>query len=250
MLKKKREYILSTYKFLGMTKLRKVIIKVSILILTLPITILGTNYKDVKAEETKGLYITGNYGSSSINKADWKATISNIDYKGNLQFKDGSGWESGMGYDYGRLRTELTYSKSINDIKSITAQVNEGVYKGTSASATASGDLKITNIFINSYLDFPVGKDKKFTPYIGGGIGGSKIDIDNITVVNEELQAASTWLFGQQGKLGLSYSISKTFNIFGEGISSKFSDLGAAGKKYGLESDNDFSYRGGFRLNF
>ncbi len=88
------------------------------------------------------------------------------------------------------------------------------------------------------------------TPYIGGGIGGSKLEIDNITVVNEELKAANTWLFGYQGKLGLSYSISQNFNIFGEGASSGFSDLGAAGDKYGLESDSEFSYRGGFRLNF
>ena len=233
-----------------MTKLRKIIIKVSILILTLPITILGTNSKDVNAEETKGFYITGNYGSSSITKADWKATISNIDYKGNLQFKDGSGWESGMGYDFGTLRTELTYAQSINDIKSITAQVNEGAYKGTSASATASGDLKITNIFINSYLDFPIGKDKKFTPYIGGGIGGSKLDIDDITVSGEEVKGASIWLFGYQWKLGLNYSISKNLNIFGEGVSSRFSDLGVAGEEYGLESSSDLSYRGGFRLNF
>ena len=67
---KKRDHILSAHKFLVMTKLRKIIIKVSILILTLPITILGTNSKDVNAEETKGFYITGNYGSSSITKAD------------------------------------------------------------------------------------------------------------------------------------------------------------------------------------
>ena len=95
-----------------------------------------------------------------------------------------------------------------------------------------------------------MGKEKKFTPYIGGGIGGSKLEIDNITVVNEELKAANTWLFGYQGKLGLSYSISQNLKIFGEGISSRFSDLGAAGEKYGLESDIDLSYRGGFRLNF
>ena len=52
-----------------MINLQKTIIKVSILILTLPITILGTNHKGIKGEETKGFYITGNYGSSSINKA-------------------------------------------------------------------------------------------------------------------------------------------------------------------------------------
>ena len=90
----------------------------------------------------------------------------------------------------------------------------------------------------------------KLRPYIGGVIGVSKLEIDNITVVNEELKAANTWLFGYQAKLGLSYSISQNLNIFGEGTSSGFSDLGAAGDKYGLESDSEFSYRGGFRLNF
>ena len=97
-----------------------------------------------------------------------------------------------------------------------------------------------------------MGKEKKFTPYIGGCIGGSKLEIDNITVVNKELKAANTntLLFGYQGKLGLSYSISQNLKIFGEGIYSRFSDLGAAGEKNGLESDIDLSYRGGFRLNF
>jgi len=233
-----------------MHSFKTIIIKVSITFATLPIIILGTCYKDAKAEDSKGLYINGNFGSSAINKADWKATISEIDYKGKLKFKDGSGWETGLGYDFGRLRTELTYGQSNNDIKSITAQINEGLNKGTTADATALGDLQITNIFLNSYLDFPIGEEKKFTPYIGGGIGGSKLAIDNITVVNEELKAANTWLFGYQWKLGLNYSISQNLNIFGEGTSSGFSDLGAAGDKYGLESNSDLSYRGGFRLNF
>ena len=66
------------------------------------------------AEEVKGLYVTGNYGSSGINKADWKATVSDLDYKGQLKFEDGSGWETGLGYDLGRVRTELTYGQSNN----------------------------------------------------------------------------------------------------------------------------------------
>ena len=204
----------------------------------------------IKADDSTGIYVTGNYGSSAINQADWKATVSDLNYKGKLKFKDGSGWETGLGYDFGRLRTEITYGQSNNDIKSITAEINEGANKGTTADASASGDLKVTNIFLNSYLDFPIGNEQKFIPYIGGGIGGSKLEIDNIKVVSEELKAANAWLFGYQGKLGLSYSISQNLNIFGEGISSGFSDLGAAGEKYGLESDSDFSYRGGFRLHF
>jgi len=245
-----------------MNSLWKNLTKASIVMISLPITFFGANYKALEAEESRGFYLTGSYGSSAITKADWKAKINlsvgdisrDINHKGTLKFKNGSGLDTGLGYDFGRFRTELSYSQSNNEIKSIKAEINENVLgydeKGTPTQASASGDLKISNIFINSYLDFPIGNSKKFTPYIGGGIGGSKLDIDDITVSGEEVKGASTWLFGYQWKLGLNYSISKNFNIFGEGASSGFSDLGAAGEEYGLESSSDLSYRGGFRLNF
>ncbi len=100
-----------------MNTFKPIIVKVSIAFATLPITILGASHQGAWAEDPKGLYITGNYGSSAINKADWKATISEIDYKGILKFKDGSGGETGLGYDFGRLRIDLTYGQSNNDIK-------------------------------------------------------------------------------------------------------------------------------------
>ena len=224
------------------------ILKKLLLALALPITILGINQNEVSSEESKGIYLTGNYGTSSFTSADWKATVNNLAHKGNLKFDNGTGYEAGLGYDFGRLRTELSYGESTNAIDSITATINEGNLSGTSVTSSASGDLKINNILINGYLDFPVGK--KFTPYIGAGIGGSKLDIDNITVEGEVLESASTWLFGYQGKLGLSYGLTSNFNIFGEGTYSAFSDLGAAGEKYGLESSSDINYRAGLSIKF
>ena len=217
---------------------------------SLPITILGTYFTEVKSEESTGLYLTGNIGTSSFTSADWKGEVSGLAYKGDLKFDDGTGWELGLGYDFGRFRSELSYGNSNNDIKSISAKINEGTLSGTSVESSASGDLKISSILINGYLDFPIGKQKKLTPYLGAGIGGSKLDIDNITVAGEELESANTWLFGYQAKLGLSYSLNKGIDIFGEGIYSAFSDLGAAGEKYGLGSNSDINYRGGFRLRF
>ena len=224
--------------------------KIFIAIASLPITISATNFTEVKSEESKGLYFTGNIGTSSFTSADWKAEVNGLAYKGDLKFDDGTGWELGLGYDFGRLRTELSYGNSNNNIKSISAKINEGTLSGTSVESSASGDLKIKNILINGYLDFPIGEQKKFAPYIGAGIGGSKLDIDNISVAGEELESANTWLFGYQAKLGLSYSLNNKINIFGEGIYSAFSDLGAAGEKYGLGSNSDINYRAGFRLRF
>ena len=218
--------------------------------LALPITIIGSIPKEVKSEESKGFYFSGNYGTSSFTSADWKATVGGLSHTGDLIFDDGTGWEAGIGYDFGRFRTELSYANSNNDIKSISAKINEGIHSGTSVESSASGDLKISSILINGYLDFPIGEQKKWTPYLGGGIGGSKLDIDNITVDGEELESSNTWLFGYQAKLGLSYSLNKGIDIFGEGIYSAFSDLGAAGEKYGLGSNSDINYRAGFRLRF
>ena len=233
-----------------MKNLQRKLLNASIAILTLPITIIGNTPQQIRAEESKGIYVTGSYGTSSFTSADWKATVNDLAHKGDLKFNDGSGWETGLGYDFGRLRTEISYGSSINEIKSISATIDEGILKGTAAQSSASGDLIIKNILINGYLDFPIGEENKLTPYLGAGIGGSKLSIDNITVDSEELEAADTWLFGYQGKLGLSYALTNKLNIFGEGTFSAFSDLGAAGEKYGLESNSDINYRGGFSLRF
>ena len=105
------------------------ILKKLLLALALPITILGINQNEVSSEESKGIYLTGNYGTSSFTSADWKATVNNLAHKGNLKFDNGTGWEAGLGYDFGRLRTELSYGESTNSIESITATINEGILR-------------------------------------------------------------------------------------------------------------------------
>ena len=206
--------------------------------------------KNVNAKQNTKFYLTGNYGTWSITEAKWKATISDLDYVGEISLEDDNGWEAGIGYDFGKLRTEFTYSESNNEINNVSARINEGEFKGTTVEASASGDFKLTNVFINNYLDFPIGREKKLIPYIGIGIGESKLSIPNIKVTGEEIESTNTWLFGYQGKLGISYLISKKLNIFGEGNYLGFDDLGVAGEKYGLESNSELNYRAGFRLSF
>ena len=212
--------------------------------LALPLTILGTNTNDVRSE----FYITGNYGTQSHTSADWKATVNDLAHKGEITFDEGTGWEGGLGYDFGWLRTEVSYGQSINEIEGISAVIDEGPLSGNGVQSSASGDLKVNNILINGYIDIPLGK--KLTPYFGGGVGASKLDIENIIVDGEVLESASTWLFGYQGKLGVNYALTKTFNIFGEGTYSVFSDMGAAGDEYALESSSDVNYRAGVTLKF
>ena len=44
-------------------------------------------------------------------------------------------------------------------------------------------------------IQFPIGEQKKFTPSVGAEIGGSKLDINNITVDREELEFAKTFFW-------------------------------------------------------
>ena len=53
---------------------------------SLPITISATNFIEVKSEESKGIYFTGNYGTSSFTSADWKAKVKGLSHKGDLKF--------------------------------------------------------------------------------------------------------------------------------------------------------------------
>ena len=47
--------------------------KIFFAMLSLPTTILGTYFAEVKSEESKGVYFNGNIGTSSFTSADWKA---------------------------------------------------------------------------------------------------------------------------------------------------------------------------------
>ena len=228
--------------------IKKPLIAIGILFGTISSYCLLDSYRPGYTNEKKGFYITSSLGNPSTNKPTWKATVSDIDYKGDLSIKEAYGWEGGVGYDFGQIRTEFTYSKSNNDIQSISAQVDEGVDKGDSAEANASGSFNIENIFLSSYFDINLGRQNIFFPYLGGGVGVSRMNIDYIMVADERLFASNIWLFGYQAKIGLNFLLNKQIDIFGEADYKGFSDLAVAGDKYGLDSNSDINYRVGFRF--
>ena len=65
--------------------------KIFFAMLSLPTSILGTYFAEVKSEESKGVYFNGNIGTSSFTSADWKAEVSGLAYKGDLKFDNGTG---------------------------------------------------------------------------------------------------------------------------------------------------------------
>tara|TARA_Y100001968_G_C19451262_1_gene768825 strand:+ start:6447 stop:7031 length:585 start_codon:yes stop_codon:yes gene_type:complete len=132
----------------------------------------------------------GFYGTASAGFISPKdITHSSTEYSTDLGFSG----EFGFGYRFSdNFRTEFSYSTNTIEVDN---------------STTHDGNVQS---FLGSvYYDFD--NESKWVPYLGGGIGIATLDTDlNPT---EEDSA-----FGYQGKLGLTYKASNSFDVFAEAV--------------------------------
>lgn len=135
---------------------------------------------------------------------------------GSVQRNVGFSGEVGVGYNFGAIRTELTYGYVNNSLASSQASA-QGVFEKTKG---LSG-YTVANAFLASaYWD--IKNKSRFTPYLGGGFGYGLI-----------YQSPATFQMGYggglgqadyisvpayQGKIGVSYKASRTFDVFIEGV--------------------------------
>ena len=112
-----------------------------------------------------------------------------------------------LGYKFNKnIRGEISYAFNLLDDNSAPTDTNGGTgYLGLNQIDTHS-------LFANVYYDFP--NSSKFTPYFGGGLGTTFIDTDG----NYQSRKHNDLTFGYQGKLGLSYELKDSTDLFAEGI--------------------------------
>ena len=112
-----------------------------------------------------------------------------------------------LGYQFNKnIRGELSYAFNLLDDNSAPTDSNGGTgYLGLDQIDTHS-------LFASVYYDFP--NSSKFTPYFGGGIGTTFIDTDG----NYQSRKHNDLTFGYQGKLGISYELKKSTDLFAESI--------------------------------
>ena len=119
----------------------------------------------------------------------------------------------GLGFDFGLVRTELTYSALTNNISNARFCISSCVDFATDVNQTLHSG------FVSAYVDIPT--ESRFTPYIGGGIGVTDINTAAGTVTIGGTQyavpAGSSTTFGYQAKLGASYEVNTSTDIFVEG---------------------------------
>ena len=184
-------------------------------------------------EQGTGFYATLGLGASE-SEATSASKISNTTlYNGLYEFKrsmllepsTGFAAEAGLGYDFGSIRTELSYlynnfslNNSIrnaeinkiapNRIINLSANPITGQPVQSRTKFNASADAN--SLMTSAYLDIPTGS--RFVPYIGGGIGITRIAVNDFPRKHENLQ-----MLGYQAKLGVSYLASCSTDLFAEG---------------------------------
>ena len=136
-------------------------------------------------EENKG--VTGHFNKSKLDGL-WSADVA-------------------LGYKFNKnIRGEISYAFNLLDDNSAPTDTNGGTgYLGLDQIDTHS-------LFASVYYDFP--NSSKFTPYFGGGLGTTFIDTDG----NYQSRKHNDLTFGYQGKLGVSYELKDSTDLFAEGI--------------------------------
>jgi opacity protein-like surface antigen len=193
-------------------------------------------------EQATGWYFTAGVGASKPADRSWQDNVDDFNANGNVQYGGGIAADGGIGYDFGAVRTELTYSynrASLNDI-SVRCDGCSGAL-----DINGSGIVNKNDVFGSVYLDVPFGR---WIPYIGGGIGYTNISTPGFTVSDFRFGSTNRGLFGWQAKAGIAYAVDYNWDVYAEGVYQGAGGSTIDDVRFG--SFNNWGGKLGFRYRF
>tara|TARA_Y100001968_G_scaffold189336_1_gene173541 strand:- start:634 stop:1356 length:723 start_codon:yes stop_codon:yes gene_type:complete len=220
---------------------RKALLTAGFALASLSTPVLADVYSSSDEEESaKGFYASLSYSITS--PEDLEGNIDNDDWE-NVKAKfgtdDGGGIQVGLGYDFGNIRTDVTYSQTSYDITSV--EGTKAANSMTATSITGDQDADVTTLLFNAYWDFE--NDSKFTPYLGGGVGSADIEAANFTATyngqTQTFDAQERDSFVWKGVLGLAYEVTNNVNIFAEGTYTEISQFVSLGSSDTIHIEYD-----------
>lgn len=189
----------------------------------------------------EGAYVSGAVG------ALWPFSRSASDPASEYRFSDsfsgGFSAEVGVGYDFGALRTELSYSYD---------GARLGSYSDASGSvAYTGGQQGTTTLLLNAYWDIQT--DSRWTPYLGAGIGyGWQNQANSGDQLGNRYQGYRAGAVAWQAKAGVSYSLTPRGDLFAEVVYRGLGGFTAADAEasYSYDSFNRLGFQLGSRWRF
>ena len=160
----------------------------------------------INAEE-KGSYFVGSIGVGQMADIDIAASLGG----GDFEFDSGFSGEFGIGYDFGKFRTEFTYNATNTDLTTV-----QGV-------STDIG-VDVSTWMVSAAYDWR--NDKKWQPYLSAGVGKSTIEVDlaqtigSVAVVVDDDNITAVKI-----KAGVNYVASENLDVYGELWGQAFDDF-------------------------
>ena len=163
-------------------------------------------FTPLNAEE-KGTYFVGSIGSGQMADIDIAASLGG----GDFEFDSGFSGEFGIGYDFGKLRTEFTYNATNTDLTKVQA-------------TTTDIGVDVSTWMVSAAYDWRA--DKKWQPYVGAGIGQSTIEVDLAqTIGNVAIIVDDDNITAFKFKAGVNYEATENLDVYGELWGQTFDDF-------------------------
>lgn len=199
-------------------------------------------------EQGTGFYGTLGIGGTWPNDIDGRVRRPNRPDP-NLKFETSGGFalDAGVGYDFGPIRTELTYIYNRNGVDDIKFRRN------WQARNTSGGNQN--GIMASAYWDISTGT--RFTPYIGGGIGWINQNWGNNTIervvngqVTDRIRTGNgnVDLFGWQAKVGVAYGVNWNTDVYAEAVYQGAESFNVGRTSY--DALNQWGFKIGARYRF
>jgi opacity protein-like surface antigen len=179
------------------------------------------------------LYINFAAGYSSLKSYDVYNTSTNEAIWDDRYTKLGRSFEIGLGYDFGKLRTEITYAQETGRFDEYLTYFDNSITK----IDNDRGKLQKDFYLINSYYDFRNGK--KISPFIGLGLGFVNSSQDSAPFIPKYERQ----VFVLQLKGGFSFKISEKNYIYLEGF---YRDSNSHTTNDGLGTPHIYEAKDGF----
>lgn len=182
--------------------------------LLLPLTAIGAKADEATPDQAKGFYGTLGVGAAWPQNVTGSTTVFGLNVDGNYSLGGGFATEVGAGYDFGVLRTELTYLYNHATLNSL----NATALGQTITASIGDGGVNTNSVLASAYVDIPT--NSRWVPYAGGGLGYTNVSWGSYSASARGLTVSeasgSQGVLGYQAKLGVSYLASKSTDVFVE----------------------------------
>jgi len=152
--------------------------------------------------DDQSLFSTSTYLSSPTLSLYATGTIDlNLDTDDGFVLGGALGWEVGDDFSLEFELARRSNDGALDAIVTGTVTYASSVYYGPTSFEISQAEVKVLSIMANAWYEFDT--DTKWTPYVGGGIGLAKVDIDS------SFGDVSVGGFAYQLGIGLGYHLSK-----------------------------------------